>query len=386
MLEAQLYDAQKMEAIGTLAGGVAHDFNNILSAIMGNVELALLDLHGEGKLSEHLKKILRASHRAKDLVSQILAFSRKEEHVLMPLDMKEVIQDALKLIRASLPATIDIRNTIATEDRIIMADQTQIHQVIMNICTNAQHAMRERGGVLEFRLEKANVDNEFALQYPNLNPEDYLLLVIKDSGHGMPANILERIFNPYFTTKEKGEGTGLGLAIVHTIVQNHGGMIRVLSEPGNGTAFLIFLPRASRETLVQAEKIIHADFPTGSERILVVDDEEDIVLILKNMLERLGYKVTTSLESKAALELFKSKPDGYDAVISDMTMPEMTGEMLIARIKEIRPEIPVLLCTGYSELLPKGGCAHLGVSGILMKPIAMMKMATTLRNVLDVKE
>lgn len=383
MLESQLNQAQKMEAMGTLAGGVAHDFNNILSAIMGYTELALLDSKGGGKLTEHLNKLLKASNRAKDLVAQILAFSRSEEHVLMPMDLENIIQDGLKLIRASLPSTIDIRKNLIADDRTILADQTQLGQVIMNICANARDAMRRGGGVLELRLEEAATDSDFSLRYPDLKVEDYLLLTIRDTGHGMPKEILDRIFNPYFTTKEKGEGTGLGLAIVHTIIQNHKGRIRVQSEPGRGTAFYIYLPHAARDAEIQDAGVTSEIIPEGDERILVVDDEEDIVLILKNILTRLGYKVTTCLRSKAALELFKKKPYEFDVIISDMTMPEMTGEMLIARIKEIRPEIPALLCSGYSEALPKGKDSSLGVAGVLRKPISMMDMATTIRNVLD---
>lgn len=383
MLENQLHQAQKMEAIGTLAGGIAHDFNNILSAIMGYAELALLDSTGGPKLTSHLKKLLKASNRAKDLVAQILAFSRREEHALRPLDLKHIIMDALKLIRASLPATIDIRRSLVAENRTILADQTQINQVLMNICANARDAMREKGGKIEIRLEEASGDSDFYLQYPDLSAEDYLLLTIRDNGHGMPREIIERIFNPYFTTKEKGEGTGLGLAIVHTIVQNHMGQIRVQSEPGKGTVFYIYLPHAERDAEVQKDAVSSENIPGGTERILVVDDEEDIVLILKNLLTRLGYRVTTSLKSKEALALFQKSPDAFDAVISDMTMPEMTGEMLIARIKEIRPDVPVLLCSGYSEKLPKAEKSSLGVAGVLTKPISMMDMAKTLRKALD---
>jgi PAS domain S-box-containing protein len=383
MLESQLHQAQKMEAIGTLAGGIAHDFNNILSAIMGYSELALLDSKGNASLTGHLKKLLKASERAKELVEQILAFSRREEHALEPMDIAQTIQDALKLIRASLPATIDIRKNIDCKDRIIIADQTQINQVIMNICTNSKHAMRDRGGELEIRLEEAKEDKDFSLHYPALSAADYLLLTIRDTGHGMHREVLDRIFNPYFTTKQKGEGTGLGLAIVHRIVRNHKGQIRVQSEPGEGTAFYIYIPHAGRDVAVQKAADTAQNIPMGNERILVVDDEEDIVLILRNMLTRLGYRVTTSLKSKGALEMFKADPDAFDALVTDMTMPEMTGEMLIARIKEIRPELPALLCTGYSEMLQKSKDAKLGMAGVLKKPISMMNMAVTLRKALD---
>jgi PAS domain S-box-containing protein len=383
MLENQLHQAQKMEAIGTLAGGIAHDFNNILSAIMGYSELALLDSKGEASLTGHLKKLLKASQRAKDLVDQILAFSRKEEHELSPVDIEQIIRDALKLLRASLPATIDIKKHITAEDRIVIADQTQINQVIMNICTNSKHAMQNRGGELEIRLEEAVADKDFSLHYPALGADDYLLLTIRDTGHGMHREVLDRVFNPYFTTKQKGEGTGLGLAIVHRIIQNHQGQIRVQSEPGKGTKFSIYLPHAARDVEVRKDAVADQNIPMGDERVLVVDDEEDIVLILKNMLARLGYRVTTCLQSKRALEMFKADPDAFDALVTDMTMPEMTGEMLIARIKEIRPGLPALLCTGYSEMLQKSKDAKLDMAGVLKKPISMMDMAVTLRKALD---
>jgi PAS domain S-box-containing protein len=383
MLESQLHQRQKMEAIGTLAGGIAHDFNNILSAIIGYTELALLDSPGGTKVAEQLNKSLNASNRAKELVGQILSFSRGEEHELMPVDMGHVVQDALKLIRASLPATIDIRRSIDVEERTILANQTQIKQVIMNVCANSQHAMNDGGGELEIRLAEAAMDKDFSLQYPELNPEDYLLLTIRDTGHGMPGGVLERIFDPYFTTKEKEEGTGLGLAIVHRIVQDHKGRIRVQSGSGNGTVFYIYFPHAFRETVVQEASVVSEKIPVGNERILVVDDEEDIVSIIRSMLTRLGYRVTTFLKSKAALTAFKEGPDRFDAIITDMTMPEMTGEMLIARIREIRPDIPVLLCSGYREMLPKGCEVRLGINGVLMKPISMVDMATTLRRALD---
>jgi CheY-like chemotaxis protein/anti-sigma regulatory factor (Ser/Thr protein kinase) len=302
---------------------------------------------------------------------------------LMPVDMKYVIEDALKLIRASLPATIDIKQCIVSEGRTILADQTQINQVIMNICTNSKHAMQDGGGEIEIRLEEAETDKDFSLHYPALNAEDYLLMIVRDTGHGMPRDVLERIFNPYFTTKEKGEGTGLGLAIVHRIIQNHKGQIRVQSEPGKGTTFYIYLPHAARDVSAQRATVTAQNIPGGMERILVVDEEEDIVLILKNMLTRLGYRVTTCLKSKEALGVFKADPDAFDALITDMTMPEMTGEMLVARIKEIRPELPALLCSGYSEMLQQNSAGKLGVAGVLTKPIAMKDMAVNLRKALD---
>lgn len=384
-LEGQLRQAQKMEAIGTLAGGIAHDFNNILASIIGYSELAVLDLPPGSKCIQHLNKVLQASHRAKDLVNQILNFSRMKEHEFRPFDLKVIINDTLKLMRASLPSTIDIRRWIAPEERTVLADQTQIHQVIMNICANARHAMQEKGGTLEVRLEGAETDPDFALEYPDLKPEDYLMLTIRDTGHGMDRDMLERIFEPYYTTKEKGEGTGLGLAIVHGIVQNHRGRIRVTSEPGKGTSFYIYLPRAPRDAKSEMATANLERVPGGRERVLLVDDEEDIVLILANMLTRFGYKVVSFNKSGDALNQFKANPESFDAVITDMTMPEMTGMTLASRIKEIRSDIPVLLCTGFSELLPVDSFPDIGVDGILRKPIAMREMATTLRKVLDQK-
>ena len=383
MLEGQLRQAQKMEAIGTLAGGIAHDFNNILSSIMGYTELAVLDSPEGASWVQHLNKVLRASHRAKELVNQILTFSRHEEHELVPVDIKTILYDTLKLLRASLPTTIEIRRHIAAEKRTILADPTQIHQVIMNICTNARHAMREQGGVLEVRLEEASGNTEFSIDFPSLRPEDYLMLSIRDSGHGMPAAMIERIFDPYFTTKEKGEGTGLGLAIVHSVVQNHGGHIRVQSEPGKGTCFFIFFPHAATGVRAKAAGRDCTRMPGGAERVLVVDDEEDIIMIVRGLLTRLGYQVEAFHSSNAALERFREAPYAFDVVITDMTMPLMTGDRLAANIKESRPDVPVLLCTGFSEKVDRETFGQLGVDGLLMKPIAMVELATTLRQVLD---
>ena len=383
MLESQLRQAQKMEAIGTLAGGIAHDFNNILSAIMGYAELAILDLPKETRTAQHLDKVLRASHRAKDLVSRILTFSRREEHALIPIDLETVILETLKLIRASLPATIEIRREIIAAKRAILADQTQLHQVIMNICANARHAMGEKGGILEIRLDEAAGDPAFSLEFPNEDPQRFLRMTIRDTGHGMPKEVADRIFDPYFTTKEKGEGTGLGLAIVQTIIQNHKGFIRVQSEPGVGTAFHLYFPHALAGAQAHPSGFLPEPIPGGSEKILVVDDEEDIVLIIRNMLARLGYQVTIHLESRAALEDFEQNPGDFDAIVSDVTMPEMTGDILAACIKKIRPDIPVILCTGYNELITSDTVGRFGGDGLLKKPVSMRDLAVTLRKLLD---
>ena len=382
-LEGQLRQAQKMEAIGTLAGGIAHDFNNILASIIGYSELAILDSGPGTKAIQHLNKVLQASHRAKDLVNQILNFTRSKEHELRPLDLKLIINDTLKLMRASLPSTIDIRRWITPQERTVLADPTQIHQVIMNICANARHAMREVGGVLEIRLEGADADPDFTVEHPDLKSEEYLMLTIHDTGHGMKQEMLERIFEPYYTTKEKGEGTGLGLAIVHGIVKSHKGWIRVSSDVGKGTSFIIYLPRASEDTKFEKAETEVDKIPNGSEKILLVDDEEDIVLIVTDILTRFGYEVVSFNKSKEAFEQFKADPASFDAVITDMTMPEMTGTVLAAHIKDIRSEIPVLLCTGHNEFQHGDTLADIGVDGILRKPIAMKELTTTLRKVLD---
>jgi PAS domain S-box-containing protein len=385
-LEYQLRQAQKMEAIGTLAGGIAHDFNNILAAIIGYTELADLQVPEGNKAKKNLKEVLKAGRRARDLVKQILAFSRKGEQERIPIQISPIVKEALKLLRSSLPTTIEIRQNIESDIGIVEADPTQIHQILMNLCTNASHAMREEGGILEVgirNVEAGSWDSEFGqLDMP---PGNYLRLTVSDTGQGMTPEVLERLFEPYFTTKEKGEGTGLGLSVVHGIVKNYGGTITAYSEPGKGTIFHVYLPRI-KEAKEMAEDVSRPGvISTGQERVLFVDDEPVLVEIGKQMLERLGYEVTKRTSSIEALELFRAKPDQFDLVITDMTMPNMTGDKLSRELMQIRPDIPIIICTGYSELISEEKAKEIGIRAFAMKPLVMADLSKTVRNVLDHK-
>ena len=381
-LEDKLRQAQKMEAIGTLAGGIAHDFNNILSAIIGYTELAEYEIPEGSKTREKLKEVLKAGRRAKDLVKQILAFSRQGDQERKPLQISHIVKEALKLLRASLPTTIEIRRNIEPDTGIIEADPTQIHQVLINLCTNAAHAMNNKGGVLEVAIRNVEVGNEdIGLKYPNVPPGHYVLLTIRDTGHGMSAEVVERIFDPYFTTKEKGEGTGLGLAVVHGIVKSYGGVITVYSEIGKGSTFNIYLPAIEKK--VEEEKETVEAIPTGHQRILFVDDEPALVDIGKKMLEHLGHEVVVRTSSLEALEAFRNNPERFDLVISDKTMPQMTGFDLARELKQIRPDIPIILCTGFSDTTDSAKAKAMGISGLVMKPIVMREMAETIKRVTD---
>jgi len=383
-LEDKLRQAQKMEAIGTLAGGIAHDFNNILSAIIGYTELAEYEIPEGSKTREKLKEVLKAGRRAKDLVKQILAFSRQGDQERKPLQIGHIVKEALKLLRASLPTTIEIRRNIEPDTGIIEADPTQIHQVLMNLCTNAAHAMNNKGGMLEVGIRNVEVENEdIGLEYPNVPPGRYVMLTIRDTGHGMSAGVVERIFDPYYTTKEKGEGTGLGLAVVHGIVKSHGGAITVYSEIGKGSTFNIYFPAIEKK--VEEEKETGEVIHTGHQRILFVDDEPALVDIGKKMLEHLGHEVIIRISSLEALEAFRNNPDRFDLVISDKTMPQMTGFDLARELKQIRPDIPIILCTGFSDTTDSDKAKAMGISGLVMKPIVMREMAETIKRVSDGK-
>ena len=383
-LQAQLQRSQKMEAIGTLAGGIAHDFNNILSAIMGYSEIALIQIEKGKDANKSLKKILSASERAKNLVSQILTFSRPRELGKKPVDIIPVVKETLKLLRASLPATIDIRQNIECDYIILEADPTKIHQIIMNLCTNAHHAMRDKGGVLEVTLIPVYLDIDMAAAYNNLESGPYIKLSVKDTGRGMEHAIMERIFEPYFTTKDPGEGTGLGLAVVHGIVKSYEGTIIAESEPGKSTTFHIFLPQAKPEVVTEAMNKPDS-LPTGHEHILYVDDEYALTDIGEKMLRHLGYKITTMTSSVEALELFRALPQKFNLIISDMTMPDMTGLELAGKLLQIRPDIPIILCTGFSENLSDDVVKKSGIRKVIMKPIIMHNLAETIRKILDEK-
>ncbi len=378
--EKQMQQAQKMEAIGTLAAGIAHDFNNILSAIVGYTDIALLGMPADSPNRAHLKKVLKAGDRAKSLVNQILAFSRAQEKEARPVAIQIILKEVLKLLQATLPSTISIHPNLKSK-AAILADPTQIHQVIMNLCTNAAHAMREKGGTLTLKLEPHTIDAERAVGSEVLAAGEYVKLVVRDSGEGMPAPVLERIFDPFYTTKKPGEGTGMGLAVVHGIVAECGGAIVVHSEPGQGTTFEILLP------VIDEEQDVHSseDFalPMGNERILFVDDEPNIVDISVHMLESLGYDITGVTDSTEAFDLFARSPDAYDLVITDMTMPTMTGDVLGQKILALRPHIPIVICTGYSEKLTEASIRSLGFTGIAYKPLIMKDLASIVRHSLD---
>lgn len=382
-LEAHLQQAYKMEAIGTLAGGIAHDFNNILTPIIVQSELAMMDLDDESPIQFNLQEVIKASHRARDLVKQILTFSRQTEHQPIALRITPLIKEVVKLLRASLPTTINIRLNLAEASDAVIADPVQIHQVLMNLCTNAAHAMRENGGELEIGLVHVEIDTDFTLKHSELQPGPHLKLTVSDTGYGIAPDLLDRIFEPFFTTKERSEGTGMGLSVVHGIIKNYGGAITVESEIGKGTTFNVILPRS--ETSIEKETAPSRQLLTGSERVLIVDDEKGMVDTLRKMLVRLGYQVTDRTSSIEALEAFRSKSDQFDFVITDQTMPNMSGDELAREIMKIRSDIPIILCTGFSEMINEESAKEMGISAFVMKPIIMNEIADTIREVLDNK-
>ena len=379
-LETQLQQAQKMEAIGTLAGGIAHDFNNILGAILGYAEIALHEVEKESGPYQYLREVLHAGRRAKDLVKQILTFSRQAEQKHTPVLVKLIVKEVIKLLRASLPATIEIHQNIRS-DALVMGDPTQIHQVMMNLCTNAGYAMRDQGGQLTVNLEQVELDLEFGASHPNLKFGPYLKLTVSDTGPGIPESELSRIFEPFFTTKEKGEGTGMGLAVVHGIVTGHGGDIFAHSEPGRGASFSVFLPAVKKR--IEPEATAEILPPSGTESILFVDDELALANAGKHMLESLGYEVVTQTSSKEAFELFASEPDRFDVVITDMTMPGITGDQLAQKLMEVRSDLPVILCTGFSARINEEKALALGIRAFITKPVLKKQIAETIRKVLD---
>jgi nitrogen-specific signal transduction histidine kinase/CheY-like chemotaxis protein len=380
-LEDRLQQAQKMEAIGTLAGGIAHDFNNILSVIIGYTELILMNGNVEAEVKQNLKEIFNASKHARDMVKQILAFSRQSKQERKPIQVAHIVKEAIKMLRASLPATILIQQQIEKDTGIIEADPTQIHQVLMNLCTNAAHAMNGEDGVLKISLSNVQLDHKAVEMAPDLQPGSYLKLSVSDTGHGIAPDAYEKIFDPYFTTKKKEEGTGLGLAVVQGIVKSHNGAVTVESEVGKGATFDVYLPVIIRK--LTAEEEIATPLPMGHECILLVDDEQPLVEIGKQMLQRLGYTVDTRTSSVEALEFFKANPDRFDLVITDIVMPNMTGETLAEKMLDIRSDIPVILCTGYSEKITRKQASEMGIQCFLMKPLVMRDLATTVRQALS---
>ena len=374
----RLRQSQKMEAIGTLAGGIAHDFNNILAIIFGYTELAMEHRTEPEALQKYLDAVHHAAVRAQDLVRQILDFSRKTEQSKEPLKMSTIVKETVKMLRSSIPTTIEIKTDIQS-DGMTMADPTQIHQVIMNLCTNAYHAMRETGGVLAVSLDEIVLGPD-EYSYADLEPGRYLRLEVSDTGCGIPEEIKERIFDPYFTTKKHGQGTGMGLAVVHGIVASHRGHITVYSVVGKGTIFHVYLPAeggedAGKTAAMEVPKTIHGH----GERILFVDDEREIYEYAKEMLAKNGYRVTVCPSGVEAAALFQEHPDQYDLVITDMTMPHMTGAELAQKLLAIRPDIPIILCTGYSDLINREKALAMGVREYLQKPVLMRVLLETLQ-------
>ncbi|MGD9098063.1 MAG: ATP-binding protein [Desulfobacterales bacterium] len=382
-LERQLRQAQKMEAVGTLAGGIAHDFNNILSAVIGFTEMALEDATPESFLRRNMEQVLQAGMRAKHLVQQILAFSRQSDQELRPVQLKRTIVEACELLRASLPSTIAIRTRFRT-NVFTMSDPTQMHQVLMNLCTNAAHAMRTHGGTLSIVLDAIDDPAPWRAEHPELTAPAYVRLTVSDSGHGISEQIIERIFDPFFTTKEHTEGTGMGLAVVHGIVKSHKGLITVESRNGEGTTFTVLLPQiVTPETgRPQANGVLQ----TGNESILFVDDEAMLVDLSSQLLKRLGYSVTACTSSLEALSRFRDAPADFDLVITDMTMPQLTGKELAGEMLAIRPGLPIILCTGFSEIITEDDARHAGIRAFIMKPIIMKELAATIRRILDAED
>lgn len=380
-LKKRLIQAQKMEAVGTLAGGIAHDFNNILAVIIGYAELARDDVPPASKAVSDLDKVLEAGNRARNLVKQILAFSRQAEAKPIPLQLQSLIKETLKMLRASIPTTITMREDLDSSCGVVLADPTQVNQILMNLCTNASQAMEEHGGLLTVSLKKIYKNKDDRQLPVKLKEGPYVELAVSDTGTGIGPDVIDKIFNPYFTTKEVGKGTGMGLAIIHGIIREHGGEIAVESELGRGTTFRVYFPSVSRAQLPVLEK--PAAIPQGSERILFIDDEELLAEMGKNMLERLGYQVTVRQSSIDALSTFQNDPNSFDLVITDQTMPGMTGSDLARRILQIRPGMPIILCTGYSNLIDAESAKAMGIREFAMKPLSKGAIGKLIRKILD---
>jgi PAS domain S-box-containing protein len=383
-LEFQLRQAQKMEAIGTLAGGIAHDFNNILSAVIGYAEMARQEPDINEHLQRYLEQIYKAGIRAGELIRQILTFSRQTDEKLYPLKIGAIVKEVIKLLRASIPATIDINQRIECTADTVLANPTQIHQVMMNLCTNAVHAMDKGKGILQVGLASVYIKPDDLLIRQGLIPGMYVRLTVSDTGHGIAPAISDKIFDPFFTNKKPGEGTGMGLSVVHGIVKKCGGAVTLQSKEGIGTEFSVYFPHL-RETEEEQQAEETAFIVGGKETILVVDDEEVLVDIETKMLTGLGYRVLGMTKSPEALELFRTRPDRFDLVITDMTMPKMTGFELVRELLLIRPDVPVILCTGFSELVTREQAMSLGFRDYIMKPIVLSQLAAAVRRVLDGK-
>jgi PAS domain S-box-containing protein len=381
--ELHLAQVQRIEAIGVLAGGIAHDFNNILSAIIGYAELCKVEMKKEGTAPTYVDQVIKASLRARELVQQILTFGRQTTQEMKPVMLSFIMKEALSLLNATLPSSIEIRQNI-NESGLVMSDPTQIHQIIMNLCTNAAQAMSKDGGTIEVLLDKVRIDDDPKSRDLDLSPGPYLRVTISDTGHGMSPDVRKRIFEPYFTTKEPGHGTGLGLSVVHGIVRNHGGNITCDSTPGKGTTFMVYLPEFEPEG-AERECLVDNHPPTGTERILFIDDEQVLVDLAKRMMEGLGYSLVAKTSSIEALELFRQDPDGFDLVVTDMTMPGLMGDQLAEKLLEIRKDIPIILYTGYSEHISDEKAKKIGIKKYIIKPLEIRELACSVRDVLDRK-
>jgi signal transduction histidine kinase/CheY-like chemotaxis protein len=381
-LEARLIQAHKMEALGTLASGIAHDFNNILGAILGFSEMSLLSAPEGSMLRRNLGRVIDAAQRATDLVRQILTFSRQSEQEKKPVLLGTIAKETLRMLRATLPATIEVQPRLETEAPVL-ADPTQMHQVILNLCTNAGQAMRAHGGRLDLKLTEVTLGADSQAIPPDLTPGPYVLLSVSDTGNGIAPEILPRIFDPFFTTKDKGEGTGMGLAVVHGIVRGHQGTVLVDSLPGQGSTFNVYLPRLEPLAAGKDETGPGKTLVGRRERILFVDDEEPLVELATQVLTRLGYEVVGRTSSPAALDLFRENPDRFDLVITDYTMPRMTGADLAREILALRPSLPVILCTGYSEDMTPDLAADIGVRTYLNKPVPLAELSQAIRRILE---
>jgi PAS domain S-box-containing protein len=377
-LERKLIQAQKMESIGTLAGGIAHDFNNILSSIIGFTELSLDEVKKDSNLEDNLQEVYSAGKRAKELVNHILAFARQSDKKRSPIQPGMLAKEALQFIRSTIPTSIEIRENIQSES-LIMANATQVHQVLMNLCTNAAQTMEESGGVLSVSLKDVDIDKE-KLSI-GMKSGDYIEIKVSDTGSGIAPEIIESIFEPYFTTKGPGEGTGMGLAMVQGVVETYGGKITVNSQVGKGSTFTIYLPITKERS--DHDAYVSEQLPLGTEHILFIDDEVPIANMGCQILERLGYSVTTRSSSVEALEIFKAKPNDFDLVVTDMTMPNLTGDKLAIELMKIRPDIPIILCTGYSKKISNETASEIGIKAFAYKPMVKAELAKTIRKILD---
>jgi PAS domain S-box-containing protein len=380
-LEAQLRNASKIEALGTLVGGIAHEFNNVLAIIMGNVDLSLSDFPEWSPARYNLEQIKIASLRAKDVVRQLLSYIRKIDYKKRPLKLIPVVKDSIKFLRATIPTNIDIQQSINADVDTVFADPTQINQVLINLCTNSFHAMEQTGGTLDIGMQNLVLAEDATAIDPALVPGNYIKVTVSDTGEGISPQIVDRIFDPFFTTKDIGKGSGMGLSVVQGIIKSYGGAISVESQPGKGTTVNLFFPVVEEEVVLESKPA--EESPTGNERILFIDDEASIVNLARGMLVRLGYQVESRTSPLEALALFRSKPDEFDMVITDMTMPKMTGDILAKNILTIRPDIPIVLCTGFSEKISEENADEVGVKAILFKPLVMRKFALVIRKVLD---